>query len=257
MRASAAGHFAALAVLRALEGDAVGVISAFLQAAPRSDDDMDAVSDSLPGGPVYGNNRALAKCVFAFVRAWWSQLDATSQTSSSGTSGREVLSGTSSSGVLPATESDDNLPQPVFPTTFASSAITDDFERILASITRSVILSAMPNSGASPDFFTCPRLEANPMACNSSASEADGTSSWRDTCPLAPRSWLANMSNVDASKEIAVIRRYLLRALPDLISIDEAAAASLVLDLLGAEQATEVIPALDKFPRLQVGTTAS
>jgi len=115
----------------------------------------------------------------------------------------------------------------------------------------------MPNSGASPDFFTCPRLEANPTACNSSASEAAEYLVVACTCPLAPRSWLANMSNVDASKEIAVIRRYLLRALPDLISIDEAAAASLVLDLLGAEQATEVIPALDKFPRLQVGTTAS
>ena len=144
----------------------------------------------------------------------------------------------------------------------ALHAVSDDFPQILVSLARASILSTLPVT-ASTEPFSAPRLVVN-HCCTAVESDAGGagaleaqSSGWHDTCPLAAASWLADMSGVDLGKELAVIRRYLLRALPDLVSVDETAAAALVLDLLGAEQATEVIAALDKFPRLQVSLFSS
>lgn len=219
---------------------------------------MEAVTDSLPGGrgAASGSNRALASRVFPFVRAWWSMLGAAPVSVPARTNHPAIAAVTT----VPLLDHDSRL-SPADPA--SSGSLTPDFEHILASIVRASILSALPSTASGP--VTAPKLGPNPRAVDfggddsvdvPSESRTGGStaapSAWRDSCPLAAPSWLADLSSIDAGKELAVVRRYLLKVLPDIVSVDETAAAALVLDLLGADQAAEVIPALDKFPRLQV-----
>ena len=217
---------------------------------------MAAVVDALPGGRgVSGNNKALGMSVFPYIRAWWSLLSSTPSQSFA-----QPNSQLSSHDAISHGQMNSPADSEIEPTEAASSVlaatITPDFENILASITRASILSALPLRVE--DSVSAPRLCRNPHFVDTNDNSvgsplpADSSASWVDSCSLASKSWLADMANIDVSKELAVIRRYILRVLPDLVSVDETAAATLVLDLLGADQAAEVIPALDRFPRLQV-----
>ena len=147
----------------------------------------------------------------------------------------------------------------------ASYGVSADFPHILVSLVRASISSKLATS-APTEHISASRLVRNHCAAveydaarTSVVSQDDARGTYKaragghDACPLASASWLVDMLCVDVAKELAVFRRYLLLALPGLVSIDESAAAALVLDLLGDEQATDVVAALDKFPKLQVG----
>lgn len=221
-----------------------------MQAAPRADDGMETPISST-------HNRGFATGAFAFVRSWWALLGASQPSSAQPLSASAAAAPLGDVASEPAA-SIDGAGAPTSDDAALHNAVSADFPHILVSLARASILSTLPVT-APTESFSAPRLVVN-HRCTAVESDAGGAGAldtqpsggWHDTCPLAAASWLADMSGVDLGKELAVIRRYLLRALPDLVSVDETAAAALVLDLLGAEQATEVIAALDKFPRLQV-----
>lgn len=213
------------------------------------------------GEPLLMQTRGFAIGAFAFVRSWWSLLGGSLPSlhllpppSAAASLGDVAVEHTASVDCAGQSSEDEDAAT-------ASHGVSVDFPHLLVSLVRASVSSKLATS-APTEHVSASRLAMNhclkveyDAARTSSVSQGDARvqAGWHDACPLAAASWLADMSCVDVGKELAVFRRYLLQALPDLVSIDESAAAALVLDLLGDEKATDVVAAIENYPRLQVG----